>query len=180
MSIFKKNEKELSIERFQKLVESYGRLVLNAALRITGSTDAAHDVHQEVFLAVWRIWGTFTEETNWPGYLYRSAVRKALEFVRQARMTSSDDLGRHVPVSSERPDTAFLAADLSRRLAAALAGLSEKQAEAFILSRIEGLDYKDVAKMLGCSPATVRVHTHRALLHLAVELKEYLPESDGD
>ncbi len=40
--------------------------VLNAALRITGSSDAAHDVHQEVFLAVWRIWDTFTEDTKWP------------------------------------------------------------------------------------------------------------------
>ena len=180
MKIFTDNEKERRIGRFNRLVESYGRLVLNAALRITGSSDAAHDVHQEVFLAVWRIWDTFTEETNWPGYLYRSAVRKALDFVRQARMTVAGDLERHGPVSSMRPDTSFLASELSSRLAEALAGLSEKQAEAFILSRIEGLEYKDVAEMLGCSPATVRVHAHRALTHLAVKLKEYLPESEDE
>jgi RNA polymerase sigma-70 factor, ECF subfamily len=180
MKQFKDSEKELSIRRFQTLVESYGRLVLNAALRITGSIDAANDVHQEVFLAVWRIWEAFTEDTKWPGYLYRSTVRKALEFVMQARMTVSDDLEKHAPISSMRPDTSFLADDLSRKLAAALAGMSEKQAEAFILSRIEGLDYMEIGEILGCSPATARVHTHRALAHLAVELKEYLPESEGD
>jgi RNA polymerase sigma-70 factor (ECF subfamily) len=180
MKLFKDNEKELSIERFQTLVENYGRLVLNAALRITGSIDTAQDVHQEVFLAVWRIWSTFTDDTNWPGYLYHSAVRKALELVRQARLTAADDPEKHVLVSSLRPDASILADDLTRRLATALACMSEKQAEAFILSRIEGLDYAEVAQILGCSPATARVHAHRAIAHLAEDLKDYLPEGAGE
>jgi DNA-directed RNA polymerase specialized sigma24 family protein len=39
-------------------------------VRITGSSDAAHDVYQEVFLAVYRMWDTFTDATNLPGYLH--------------------------------------------------------------------------------------------------------------
>lgn len=64
MRFSKATEKQRSIGPFQKLVEHYGRRVFNAALPVTGSSDAAHDVHPEVFLAVWRIWDTFTEETH--------------------------------------------------------------------------------------------------------------------
>ena len=55
-----------------------------------------------------------------------------------------------------------------------LANLPEKQAEVFILSRIEGLEYKDIAEAMSCSEATIRVHLHRAMMRMARELKNYL------
>jgi RNA polymerase sigma-70 factor (ECF subfamily) len=63
---------------------------------------------------------------------------------------------------------------LQQRLAAALARLPRRQADAFVLSRLEKLETAEVARIMGCSKETVRVHLHRALLRLARELHEYL------
>jgi RNA polymerase sigma-70 factor (ECF subfamily) len=69
----------LSDKRFEELVDAHGPHVLNVALRITGDAQAAQDVYQEVFLAIWQRWHTFNGTVRWGAYLYRVTVRKALE-----------------------------------------------------------------------------------------------------
>jgi len=64
--------------------------------------------------------------------------------------------------------------ELQHKLVAALARLPRRQADAFILSRIEKRQTAEIARLLGCSEPTVRVHLHRAVLKLAEELHEYL------
>ena len=160
--------------QFKKLVEENSGLVLNVALRILGNADLAQDVHQEVFLAVWRMRNSFKNVTNWRGYLYRVTVRKAIKFARQPKVIPIKEWQNDCPKSPDRPDTAILAKELWQKVTDSLANLPEKQAEVFVLSRIEGLEYKDIAESLSCSEATVRVHLHRAMKRLARELKPYL------
>ena len=74
----------------------------------------------------------------------------------------------------EGPGQALAAKELRQGLAAALTRLPERQAEAFVLIRLEGLDAAQAAGLLGCSPDTVRVHLHRAIKRLTWELREYL------
>jgi RNA polymerase sigma-70 factor (ECF subfamily) len=66
------------------------------------------------------------------------------------------------------------AEELQQRLAAALARLPRRQADAFVLSRLERLETAEIAGIMGCSEPTVRVHLHRALIRLARELHEFL------
>jgi len=61
-------------------------------------------------------------------------------------------------------------------LARYLARLPKRQADVFVLSRIEGLRHNEIAEILGCSQKTVRVHLHRAVKQLARELGDYLTE----
>jgi RNA polymerase sigma factor (sigma-70 family) len=154
-------------------------------------------VHQEVFLAVWRRWHKYDGEVNWPAYLYRATVRKALEMARRrvrstgilpvipshgrdAHATGGRD-GRatpgraaHATETSSGPEDALQAEELQQRLAAALARLPRRQADAFVLSRLERLETAEIAGIMGCSEPTVRVHLHRALIRLARELHEFL------
>ena len=165
---------ELSDSRFEKLVNEYGRQVLNVALRILGDADLARDAHQEVFLAVWQRWHTYNGTINWRAYLYRVAVRKAMEIARsrRAERTLADSV--EPPSRTGGPDMALRTVELHRKLAASLAKLSKRQAEVFVLSRIEGLDCATVAEILGCSQNTVRVHLHRATRELARQMRSYL------
>ena len=165
--------------QFKTLVEEYSGLVLNVSLRILGNAELAKDVHQEVFLAVWRTWNSFKKDTNWPGYLYRVTVRKAIEFAKQPKMIPIKEWQNDCPKSQDRPDSAVLTRELWKKLIDSLTNLPEKQAEVFVLSRIEGLEYKDIAEALSCSEATVRVHLHRAMKRLARELKDYLAGYGG-
>jgi RNA polymerase sigma-70 factor, ECF subfamily len=172
---------KVSNKSFENLVNEHGRQVLGTAARVLRDTNLAHDVHQEVFLAVWRRWHSYNGDVNWPAYLYRATVRKALELARRrgrketsslkCQVSSGDDRALQ---SSPAPDASMQADELEQKLAAALARLPQRQADAFVLSRIEKRETAEIAKLLGCSEPTVRVHLHRAVLKLAVELHEYL------
>jgi RNA polymerase sigma-70 factor (ECF subfamily) len=76
--------------------------------------------------------------------------------------------------SKEGPDESLRVAELQQKLAGCLARLPKRQAEVFVLSRMEGLKAEEIAELLGCSHQTVRVHLHRAMKRLARELGDYL------
>jgi RNA polymerase sigma-70 factor (ECF subfamily) len=167
----------VSEKTFENLVQEHGPQVLRTALRVLHDASLAHDVHQEVFLAIWRRWHRYNGDVNWPAYLYRATVRKALE-VAQQRLVCSVPVraSTEMPdrVTTHGPDGALRAEELQQKLAATLARLPRRQADAFVLARLEGLEAARIAEIMGCSEQTVRVHLHRAVLRLARELHEYL------
>ncbi len=166
----------VSREKFKTLVDDCSAQVLNTAVRILGDAEQAQDVHQGVFLAIWKRWHKYNGRTNWNAYLYRVTVRKAIESARRSRSEHSLPQQMQGGLSKCRPDGLMRAAELQKKLAGSLARLPKRQADAFVLSRIEGLDARQIAEILGCSPRTVRVHLHRALKRLVRELGDYLIE----
>ncbi len=158
---------------FRALINDYSAQVLNTAVRILGDTHRAQDVHQEVFLGIWRRWQKYDGQINWKAYLYRATVRKAIQLAKKSR---TERLFEQQPeyTSKEEPDESLRAAELQQKLAGRLARLPKRQAEVFVLSRIEGLKTEQIAELLGCSQETVRVHLHRAMKRLARELGDYL------
>ena len=145
-------------------------------MRILGNSEKAQDVHQEVFLAIWKRWHKYNGRTNWNAYLYRAAVRKSIEFAKQSRAEQSQRQQSKYGTSTDHPDGPLRTAELQQMLARHLARLPKRQADVFVLSRIEGLEHNKIAEILGCSQNTVRVHLHRAVNRLARELGDYLTE----
>jgi len=145
-------------------------------MRILGNSEKAQDVHQEVFLAIWKRWHKYNGRTNWNAYLYRTTVRKAIEFAKQSRAEQSLRQQQKYGPSTDNPDDPLRTAELQQTLARYLAKLPKRQADVFVLSRIEGLKHDEIAEILGCSQNTVRVHLHRAVKQLARELGDYLSE----
>ena len=50
--------------------------------------------------------------------------------------------------------------------------MPERTRHVFVLRRIEGLRYQDVAKRLGLSVSAVEKHMQRAMLHLVQRLND--------
>jgi RNA polymerase sigma factor (sigma-70 family) len=169
----------VSNQSFENLVNEHGRQVLSTATRVLRDVHLAHDVHQEVFLAIWRRWHRYNGDVNWPAYLYRATVRKAIQIARQrAARSVHTGLSTETPdgVTTNGPDNALQADELQQRLAAALGRLPRREADAFVLLRLERLETSEVARIMGCAESTVRVHLHRAVLRLTQELREYLDQ----
>jgi len=169
----------VSDQSFENLVNEHGGRVLRTATRVLRDVNLAHDVHQEVFLSIWRRWHKYNGQVNWTAYLYRATVRKALELARRrvvcsvhARASKETPYG----VTTNGPEDAMAANELQQRLAAALARLPQREADAFTLSRLERLETAEIARIMGCAEPTVRVHLHRAVTRLARELHPYLGE----
>ncbi len=158
---------------FKALINDHGAQVLNTAVRILGDTHKAQDVHQEVFLGIWRRWHKYDGQINWKAYLYRATVRKAIHLAKKSRAKQPLEQQPEY-TSKEGPDGSLRAVELQQKLAGSLARLPKRQAEVFVLSRMEGLKTEQIAGLLGCSQETVRVHLHRAMKRLALELGDYL------
>ena len=160
---------------FKELINDYSYLVLKTASRILGDTQQAQDVHQDVFLEIWRRWHKYNGQTNWNAYLYRTTVRTAIRLAKKSRTEQTLERQKDA-ASRENPDVHLRTAELRQKLTASLAKLPKRQAEVFVLSRMEGLKTEKIAEILGCSQKTVRVHLHRAARRLARDMSDYLLE----
>ncbi|MBW8035928.1 MAG: RNA polymerase sigma factor [Planctomycetes bacterium] len=159
----------LSSDVFRKLVDEHGRLVLNTAFGVLGDHAGAEDVHQEVFMAIWRNWHTYNGDTKWRGYLYRATIRKAIDHAKRIRRDKGAVKDLQLGVDNRKPDGEMIASQMQDKLRMCIGNLPKRQAEVFVMARIDGLAYDKIGKVLDCSAKTVRVHMHRALKKLAKE-----------
>jgi len=136
------------------------------------STSQLEDCCQEVFLDVFRYLPRFRYQADFRTWLYRLCISHARVARRRARVASllGTIMANRVVESGSEP---FEEGQASRRIAAALEQLSERQRVAFVLFELEGLSGKDVARVLDCPEATVfrRLHDARNRFVEAIEAR---------
>lgn len=162
----------------ESIYREHGRMVLQAAYRVTGSAADAEDVLQTVFtrLAGRNESPDFT--TGSSAYLRRAATNAALDIV-QSRFARSgvslevSDEGIHRD-SGPTPDRLHLGRELHEHLRRCLAKLSRRGAEIFALRYFEGLGNDEIANLLETTPGTVAVTLHRARTRLKTEMAPYM------
>ena len=64
--------------------------------------------------------------------------------------------------------------ELAQQLEAAVAALPPKQRAALLLSRVDGLAYRDVGEAIGCSEGAVKALLFRATQALKRSLRDYV------
>ena len=142
------------VTTFGELLERHEREIFAYALRLTGDRDDADDVYQETFLAAFRGWPPPRrgQERAW---LYRIATNKVIDRARKAkRLVRMDDLRLAAP---DRDGVSI--ADL----AAAVKVLPEGQRAAFVLRKLEDMDYAEIARVLECSEEAARSRVAEAM-----------------
>lgn len=152
---------------FEEFVAARGHALLRFAYLLTSDRHLAEDLVQEALLRTHRRWSSI-ESTYGPEPYVRKAVLRA--FLSWRRRRASGEIT--IP---EPPDTSVderLAERAVERDAmwGLLGQLSKAQRAVLVLRYYEDLPDVEIAQMLGCSPATVRVHAHKALGRLRQEL----------
>jgi RNA polymerase sigma factor (sigma-70 family) len=146
--------------------------VLGYALRRADSPEDAADVVSETFMIAWRRLDEVPVGDEARLWLYGVARRVLANQRRgqQRRERLNARLRDEVAVVSARAEAGRPAPDSA--VMAALARLDEADRELITLVAWEGLDRDQIATMLGCSRATIRVRLHRARRRLARLLGE--------
>jgi len=138
---------------FGELLDRHEREILAYALRMTGDRDDADDVYQETFLAAFRSWPPPRRGSE-RAWLYRIATNKVIDASRKRKR-----LVRMADLQLAAPDRdGVTMADL----AAAVRALPAGQRAAFVLRRVEGLEYTEVALILECSEEAARARVSEA------------------
>lgn len=171
---------------FALIIEEHQRQVYAVALRLTGNAAAADDITQETFISAWKHLGGFRGESSLKTWLLRIAANKARSYWRWKKLrawvgldqrdaegegTALGDTLPDAPVG--RPEQAALAADLERRVQAAINALPLRQREVAVL-RSQGLGIAETAAALGMAEGTVKAHWFEARKKLADSLGDYL------
>jgi len=141
----------------------------------TLSWDHAEDAGSETWLELARSLPTFVGGENaFRAWVFTIARRKLIDRVRyESRRPSSGWDGTDEGLETTR-DIAedVVEMDSTYRALAVVQRLPRDQAEAVLLRIVGGLEYSDVAEVMGRSTGAVRVLVHRGLRRLAAELGE--------
>lgn len=176
------------VSAFQLIVETYQRRVIDVAYRLLGDRDEAEDIAQETFLKVYLSAESYQPKAGLFTYLYTIAINMALNRLRKKkreRWFSLDvfkkegegGMGSEVPADPEdRPDLSFEQAERETVVRRALDVLPPAQKTAVVLSRYEGLSYKQIAEVMDISVPAVESKLHRAKQTLRKELSAYFEE----
>lgn len=157
---------------FEQLVRRHQRPLYFFLLRQVRDHDEAAELTQRTLVRAMQKIGSLRDDGSLRTWLFRIAVRFALNHVRdRARYTREDDLPEPsaAPISHDRLQDA----EDSIRLRTAVARLPEKQRLTVELRVYEGLAFAEVAEILESTENTVKVNYH----HAVTRLKEWLKES---
>lgn len=167
---------------FDQVVADYGAKIYSIALHLTGNTDDAADLAQDVFERVYRNLHRYQPGT-FDGWVYRITKNLFLDRVRRRsnmRMEPLPDGEWNAPVSTDPgPADVMERATLEARLENGLATLPPDFRLAVVLCDIEGLTYDEIVEATGWPMGTVRSRIHRG----RKTMRDYLaahPHSEVD
>ena len=145
------------------LFERYHAPLYNFYTKLTGDRALSEDLVQEVFLRILRHRKTFRDGTPFRAWIYQIARNARIDHFRKSRP--------QVPFEPEMAPTVTPGDPAQQRqeselLHKALMELPEEKRELLVLCRFQELPYEDVARLVGCGVATVKVRIHRAMQEL--------------
>lgn len=167
------------------LFEKYADRVYHLAVGLLGDENAAEDVVQDTFLAVFRNRLQFEGRSSAGTWLYRIAYNLSLDRLR-AKQTlplpeddGTDETDNSPPLPREFVEWRWLPEELiqnqerRKALDEAIQTLSPALRAVFILRDVEELSTEETAAILSISAAAVKVRLHRARLELREKLAAF-------
>jgi RNA polymerase sigma-70 factor (ECF subfamily) len=167
-----------SCAAFDWLVTHYSGSVYSLVLGMVSESSDAADITQDVFLKAFRGIRSFRRGSTLKTWLYRIAVREALNHRRwlwrhhrQQESIDTDTGDWNAPQESETPYDQAACHETQEAVRQALHSVPEVFRSAVILRDLEGMSYEEVSEILGVSSGTVksRILRGRRLLREILE-----------
>lgn len=160
-------------EAFAELVAAYQNKVYSLGYHLTGNQADAQDLVQEVFLRAFLSLKGFRQEADFGTWLHRITVNQWINSRRRQKNhstvsldtpipTDEGDLFREVAATGPDPLETVTEHELQEMVHRALKELSPDFRTVLVLREIEGYNYEEIARMVGCSLGTVKSRLNRA------------------
>lgn len=145
------------------------------ATQFVGMNDA-EEIIQDMMVGIWERRKEMVVDSSLNGYLFRAVRNKCFNHIEKIRIHEQVHfiIAGSMQLQFEDPDF-YIVEELTQKIEEALGRLPEKYRQAFVMNRIEGKTYNEIATELGISSKTVDYRIQQALKSLRIELRDYLP-----
>jgi RNA polymerase sigma factor (sigma-70 family) len=151
------------LDKLGMLFTRYGKSLYGFYFRFTRNEALSEDLVQDVFERVLRYRHTFRGEGKFVTWLYHLARNVLADQVKKTKKRGrSDDIADYGEAFTA-PEESGYAEESYRLMEHALDYLEDDKKELILLSKLQGVRYKDIAELLNCSEAAVKVRVFRAV-----------------
>lgn len=155
------------LEKASELFDRYHKPLYNFFVKITFDRDLGHDLTQNVFLRMIKYRTTYRKDKMFRPWIYQMARNIYADHFRKNKVMFSD----YTEVENLKNrvlavDEVMVEDERQKLLYISLFKLQPEQREILILTRFEQMKYEEVAQVLNCSVANVKVKVHRAIKQL--------------
>ncbi len=169
---------------FEELVARHRDKIYARAFSMLRNEGEAVDLSQEAWIKGWQRLKQFQGEASFVTWMTRIIINLCLDQLRRQKRVRAEsieqleeELGgveRQMPIITPNPTERLERAELRQRIDRAMAQLSYEHRTVLVLHEFEELEYKAIAKRMGCSIGTVMsrlFYARRKLAALLVGLK---------
>lgn len=135
------------------------------ALHLTKSDHYAKDIVQEVFLKLWQNRHSIQNIENMEAWLYRLTENKVIDFLRKAAADKRlrDALWINMQHIMNEPEEQISSKEYNQIIERAINHLPPQRKRIYMLSKEQGLNYRQIANYLNISTHTVKNQLFTAL-----------------
>ncbi len=168
------------MDAFQELVSRYHQKIYVVLSGLLRNREDAQEVAQEAFFRAYRKIKSFQGGSSFYTWLYRIAVNMAIDSQRRQKRNpldfreTMDGLFEEQNEVARDPFSDVHDRELREKLVSAINDLTPEHRAVIILRTVEGLSYKDIGEILGCSEGTVMSRLHYARKRLQEKLSAFL------
>ncbi len=153
-----------SQQAFEQLYHHYKRTIYHNIIRLVHRAEVAEELTHDVFLKVWQLRESVDVDQPFSAFLRRIAANMAIDYYRKAARDRKL-LEELIRAATELYDPLGEGMDWAENQLAfesALAHLPPRRKEIFVLCKLEGKSYAEVAQRFGIGVGTVNDHIVKA------------------
>jgi RNA polymerase sigma factor (sigma-70 family) len=150
---------------FEIVFKLWHKKVYAYFLKKTASDDLAEELTQLAFIKLWRFKHTLTEDFPLDVQLFKIAKTTLLDYFKKLA-NDERNLKNYGADLTDKVDEQSLQFDINKQLEVVLNCLPPTRKQVFVLNRVHGYSYKEIAEQLSISPRTVEKHISLAIKQL--------------
>src|SRR6478609_8671039 len=170
---------------FEELVARHRDKIYARAYTMMRNEDEAIDLSQEAWVKGWQRLVQFQGDSSFATWITRIVINLCLDELRKQKRRRTESIEemdeesggveRQMPVITTNPTERLERGELRQRIDKALEQMSHEHRTVLVLHEFEEMEYKEIAKAMGCSIGTVMsrlFYARRKLAALLTDLKK--------
>jgi RNA polymerase sigma-70 factor (ECF subfamily) len=171
---------------FEELVARHRDKIYARAYSMMRNEDDAIDLSQEAWVKGWQRLAQFQGDSSFGTWMTRVVINLCLDQLRKQKRQRSESIEaldedsggveRQMPVVEINPTAGLEREELRKRIDSAMEHLSHEHRTVLVLHEFQEMEYKEIAKTMGCSIGTVMSRLFYARRKLATLLSGWKNE----